>query len=184
MPVLDHLMEEHRKAMAMIEQLSQSQEGPQREATLQELTMALQKHMAVEERFIYPIVQSTLGAEKAQGAEAEHGLARDGLTKMQQLVDQPGFEAAVDMVRAGIEHHVHEEEEQIFPELRSRASEQLDQLDPDQMEQQVQAGSSSTSGSNAPTKQELYDRAREAGVQGRSQMSKDELADAVSKQSR
>jgi hemerythrin-like domain-containing protein len=82
--------------------------------------------MQIEERDIYPLVAKLVGQNDAEEANVEHGLARDGLAKLQQLVDQPGFGAAVAMVTAGIKHHVKEEEQDMFPALKK-------QLDRDQL---------------------------------------------------
>ena len=66
------------------------------------------------------------------------------------------------MVKAGIAHHVEEEEDEAFPKLRKALG--------------LSGGSSSSS---EATKQELYEQAKEAGIEGRSSMSKEELAAAV-----
>ena len=178
MDVLDHLIDEHRQVEVMLEKLAASEEGPSRETTLRELTTSLSTHMKVEERFVYPIVRDVVGEEDEQEAETEHGLTREGLTKLHQLVDAPGFGAAVDMITAGIKHHVDEEEKEIFPQLRDKAQDRLAELgDPDDLEQRV----TSDDGSAGPTKLELYEEAKEAGIVGRSTMSKDELAKALDK---
>ena len=39
---------------------------------------------------------------------------------MNDLVDEPGFGAAVAMVTAGIKHHVKEEEHEMFPDLKRK----------------------------------------------------------------
>ena len=75
--------------------------------------------MATEERVIYPIVGKRVGHEDQQEAESEHELVRDGISKLEQCVDQPGFAAAVAMVAAGIKHHVKEEEREVFPRLKA-----------------------------------------------------------------
>jgi len=178
MDVLEHLTEEHRKVERLLDSLAKSDEGPGREQTLDELESSLATHMAVEERFLYPIVLEVVGEEDEEGAENEHGLARDGLQKMRELVDQPGFGAAVEMVKAGIGHHVEEEEHEIFPKLRSDAADRVAALgEPDQLEAEVTNGGSG----DGPTKRELYEQAKDAGIEGRSDMTKDELAKALHK---
>jgi iron-sulfur cluster repair protein YtfE (RIC family) len=177
--LLERLTEEHRKAEQMMQTLLDSDEGPEREKTLGELRTALTKHMAVEEQFLYPIVQRTLGEEPEQEAENEHQLARDGLDKLSELVSEPGFGAAVEMLQGGIGHHVKEEEQEIFPKLRRQAGDEVAALDPDELERKVEQGRGGQS--SGATKDELYQQAQEADIPGRSQMSKDELAEALEK---
>jgi iron-sulfur cluster repair protein YtfE (RIC family) len=176
MDVLTHLEQEHRKVEAMLKTLSDSEPGAERERTLAELEESLATHMAVEERFIYPLVKKDLEAEMADEADTEHRLARTGLAKMRELVDRPGFGAAVEMVKGGIGHHVKEEETEMFPALRKKAADEIAGLDPEELEEQVKSGQS-----GEPTKAELYEQARAAGVEGRSSMSKEELAAAVAR---
>jgi len=45
-----------------------------------------------------------LDHETAEEAEIEHGLAREGITKLNELVSAPGFGAAVEMLKGGIGH--------------------------------------------------------------------------------
>jgi iron-sulfur cluster repair protein YtfE (RIC family) len=180
--LLDHLTEEHRKAEQLMKMLLDSDEGPGREQTLDELRTALTKHMAVEEEFLYPIVERTLGAEPEEEAENEHRLAREGLDKLAELVSEPGFGAAVEMLQGGIGHHVKEEEQEIFPKLRQQAGPEVAALDPEELERKVQQGGGrSGAASSEPTKDELYQQAQEADIPGRSQMTKDELAEALEK---
>ena len=177
MDVLNHLVKEHREVEAMLEKLADSEEGQERKAMVAQLTESLSTHMKVEERFVYPIVKDVVGKEEEQEAENEHQLARDGLQKLNELVSEPGFAAAVDMVKAGVKHHVDDEEDEIFPEVRKKASERIDALgDPDELEAQVSSGATSTA-----TKQDLYEEAKEANIPGRSSMTKDELTEALNK---
>ena len=102
----------------MLKTLADSKPGARRQATVKKLSSALQLHMRIEEQDIYPLVAKEVGEEEAEEANIEHGLARDGITKMEELVSEPGFGAAVAMLTAGIKHHVKEEETEIFPELK------------------------------------------------------------------
>jgi len=175
MDVIDHLTEEHRNAEALMAKLADTDAGDERDQLVAELTDALSTHMAVEEQFVYPIVTEVIGEETETEAETEHGLARDGLAKLAELRDQPGFGAALEMVKAGIAHHVDEEEHQVFPELRAKAADRLAELDPEQLQAKVDTGSPDLD----LTKEELYRQAQQADISGRSSMTKDELAQAV-----
>lgn len=74
--------------------------------------------MKIEEQLVYPLVGRVVGTEDAKEGGIEHGLVRDGLAKLAELDDEPGFGAAVAMLTAGIKHHVKEEETEMFPELK------------------------------------------------------------------
>lgn len=113
------LKADHREAKKLMEELAESEPGRKRDATLAELLQALSLHMMLEEELIYPRAVQHLGPEQAEEAEIEHGLAREGLAKLQEMADVPGFGAAVEMLKGGILHHVHEEETELLPELKS-----------------------------------------------------------------
>jgi hemerythrin superfamily protein len=114
------LKADHRQAAALLKELADSKPGNGRHKKTDKLTAALTLHMEIEEKLVYPLVAERVGEKEEHEAETEHGLARDGLTKMNELVDEGGFGAAVAMVTAGIKHHVKEEETEIFPELKAK----------------------------------------------------------------
>ena len=154
--LLDQLETEHRQVEELFAKLEKADsEGDQR-PLVDELVTALTRHMEIEETEVYPEV-ANVDAEMEQEAETEHQLGRDGLATLQTMVGQPGFGAAVAMLKAGISHHVEEEEGEVFPSLREALG--------------YPAGDSS--------KRELYKQAQAAGIEGRSTMTKDELAEAV-----
>jgi hemerythrin-like domain-containing protein len=199
------LVEQHRMAEDLLEQLSEA-DADERQDLFDQLYAALQQHMQIEETVLYPVVREVLGEEESDEAEAEHGLARQGLEQLASLLPEgPGFDAAVAMVQAGIDHHVQEEESEVFPGLRDQVpGERLEELGA-----QLRAaageegggasratgssrsagasrstGSSGSSGSDGdePTKAELLEQAKEAGISGRSSMSKEELQQALARQ--
>ena len=112
------LKRDHRDVAQMLKTLESSKPGARRRQTVEKLTRELELHMEIEERDIYPVVQRVVGEEEAEEAGVEHRLAREGLSELQRLVDEPGFGAAVAMLTAGIKHHVKEEEQEVFPELK------------------------------------------------------------------
>ena len=115
------LKQDHREAKQLLKRLTTMRPGKRRKQTVTKLTQALQLHMQLEERLVYPLVRTDVGVEPVEEAAVEHGLARDGLRKLNELTDAPGFGAAVAMVTAGINHHVKEEEHEVFPKLKREA---------------------------------------------------------------
>lgn len=102
----------------MLDRLGESEEGTEREQMLDELTLKLTAHMEAEESIIYPPVKAEVGDEDEEEAQIEHTLAREGLQKLHDMVEMPGFGAAVEMLKGGISHHVEEEETQLLPDLK------------------------------------------------------------------
>jgi hemerythrin-like domain-containing protein len=123
------LKRDHREVAQMLKTLDASKPGARRRQTVEKLTAELELHMEIEERDIYPVVKRVVGEEEAEEAGVEHRLAREGLAELRRLVDEPGFGAAVAMLTAGIRHHVKEEEQEVFPELKRKIDrEELSEL--------------------------------------------------------
>jgi hemerythrin-like domain-containing protein len=118
------LKADHRDAKKLLKTLAESGEGRGREHMVKELDQALTLHMAIEEKLVYPLVAKHISRDDEEEAEVEHGLAREGLAKLTELVAKPGFGAAVEMLTGGIGHHVKEEETELLPELKASLSRQ------------------------------------------------------------
>jgi len=112
------LKADHREVEKLLDKLADSEEGAEREQMVEELVTKLSAHMDAEESIVYPKVKAEVGEEDEEEAEIEHRLAREGIDKVQQMVEMPGFGAAVEMLKGGISHHVEEEETQLLPELK------------------------------------------------------------------
>lgn len=176
--VLDMLETDHRVVERLLEALSESDPGPEREQLVQQLDSSLQLHMQFEEAELYPQL-SRIDAEAEEEAENEHTLARDGLTKLRELVAEPGFAAAVDMLKGGISHHVTDEEQEVFPTLRDNVdAEQLEHLSSRLLAAKREADVIDAELAQL-TKQQLLDAARQANVEGRSTMTSDQLRQAI-----
>jgi len=216
---LEMLTNEHRQVEQLMGRLEDA-EGDEQRRLCEQLDQMLTLHMDLEEEHVYPLVQRLVGDEEAEEANTEHRLAREGLSNVTELVGHPGFGDALEMLRAGIKHHVEEEENEVFPELRDKVDErELDelgtilerahggrdadtdgdarrdderQLDSPDMDLDARNGRSESrrasgrggdgNASNEASKQELYERAKEMGIKGRSSMNKQQLARAVERQ--
>jgi hemerythrin-like domain-containing protein len=111
------LQADHRRVEALFARIGFT-DGSERVELVQQLLAALRVHMELEETYVYPLLAAEVDGDGAEEAEVEHQLARDGLAQLEELApDEPGFDAAMVMVVAGIEHHVQEEETDAFPRL-------------------------------------------------------------------
>jgi len=163
--LLDQLMKEHREVEGLLGKLEKATDAAEQQPLVDRLVAALQQHMEVEENQVYPEL-SQLDGEMATEAGIEHDLARKGLEQLGSMVGKPGFGAAVAMVQAGIQHHVEDEEGEAFPKLRKAIGAR-------------DTTGSSSAGDGELTKDELYEMAKEKGIDGRSSMTKEELAEAL-----
>jgi hemerythrin-like domain-containing protein len=111
------LKQDHREVKKLLEQLGETEPGKERMRLLDEVETNLRLHMEIEEQLLYPVLAQTDG-EAEQEAETEHALTREGMQKLRDLQDQPGFGAAVEMLLGGITHHVREEETEVLPEMK------------------------------------------------------------------
>lgn len=183
------LEEDHRRVEALFDQYGQSQDP----LIAQQIVTELQVHTTVEEREIYPTVKNDVpgGDELEQEAEKEHEEVEQLLAQIEQRgFDDPSVPELMLKVEEGVSHHVEEEETEMFPKLRETVGEDtLQQLGEKAMQakQQLMAqkGGGRAGGSTVEgelTKEELYQKAKEQDIEGRSKMNKDELQQAVEQQ--
>ena len=173
--ILEH---DHREAEALFTRIEKA-DGADRQSAIDELDTALRAHMELEETVVYPRMAPVTGDEEVQEGNTEHALARDGLTAMLALApDEPGFGAALEAVKAGITHHVEEEESDVFPKLRKDGAKVLAEMATPFMKKRVELGMpvEADALSAASTKDELVAEAEAAGIDGAGSMTKDELA--------
>ncbi len=173
------LESDHRHVEKLLSRLEKSEEGSERTELVEQLTTALRVHMDFEEQYIYPLTRQVMDDETVEEAETEHALAREGLGKLSELQSAPGFGAAVAMVQGGIEHHVEEEEGEVFPALRKQVdSERQAELTRRMVEIKRDAGVLADTLDQA-TKDDLVDIANGMGLDATSRMTKTQLSELV-----
>ena len=115
------LKSQHRKVEALFKKL---ESGRSDKATvLEELADSLAAHMAIEHEFLYPAAKE-VDDELVNEAFEEHSLAELALKRL-LATDQEdeAFDARVTALKELIEHHVEEEEEELFPKLEKAIDE-------------------------------------------------------------
>jgi hemerythrin superfamily protein len=180
MDVTKMLEADHRKVERLFDEIEEA-EGDARQPLIDELATSLQAHMELEEAVLYPAMGTVTGDEMVQEGNAEHELARKSLQDVLRMApDEPGFGAALEATKAGISHHVEEEENEVFPKLRKNGS-VLEEIATPFMHKRAEVGlpTGAEELEASSTKDDLLEEARVAGIEGASSMNKRELADAL-----
>ncbi len=101
----------------------------QPKALLKELADKLSAHMAIEQEIYYPAVKN-LKVDLILESYEEHSLAEIGLKRLLATKSSDeSFDARVTACKELIEHHVEEEEEELFPAVdRKMKADALDEL--------------------------------------------------------
>jgi hemerythrin superfamily protein len=181
MDVTRILEADHRQVEQLFTEL-EGADGAARQPFVDELVTSLRSHMELEEQVVYPAMEPVTGHEPVEEAKTEHELARKGLEDLVRLApDAPGFGAALDAVKAGITHHVEEEETEVFPKLRNDGASALEKMSTPFMKKRMELGLpvEADALSAASSKDELLAEARAASVEGAASMNKEELAEAL-----
>ena len=95
----------------------------------EEICTMLTVHAAIEEEIFYPAVRDALDDSKLlDEAEVEHQAAKDLIEQIQDSdPGDPLYDARVNVLGEYVNHHVQEEEGELFPQVRD-AELDLDEL--------------------------------------------------------
>ena len=126
--IVQLLTAEHREVEAMFQHYHQLAEaggkGDERMLLASQICVALTLHMQLEEEILYPAARTVLASDGDLVDEAyvEHASAKSLVAQLKTMTsDQPLFDAKVKVLGEYVDHHVREEEDQLFPRLRRSA---------------------------------------------------------------
>lgn len=121
MNAISLLKTQHRKVEALFKKLESGRSD--KSAVLEELADSLAAHMAIEHEFLYPAAKD-VDDEMVNESFEEHSLAEVALKRLIATdLEDEAFDARVTALKELIEHHVEEEEEQLFPKLEKAIEE-------------------------------------------------------------
>ena len=192
MDVIELLVADHRKVEELFEALGIN--VGDRAGLAGQLIDALTLHSEAEKTIVYPAMRAALGEDgPVDHALEEHAEVEQLLERLGGLLpDDAEFDKIVGTLRTNVEEHVGEEESDLFPRFRERTGdderEQLGQQVAAMKEPGHQVSGHQVSGNQVSGKaevsmdlsrKELYELAKDAGVEGRSKMTKEELVRAL-----
>lgn len=186
---------EHRQVEELFSRFQQTGE---RDVAM-EICALLERHTEMEEQVLYPALKE-VDEELYEDAQQEHDEAAELIERIRQAGGEQLTEL-VQQLQAAIEHHVSDEEQEDLPAMEEACGqERMDQLG-QEMEQwrSARGGGGAAAGAGGRdqssmergatagskdelldlTKDELYEKAKDAEIPGRSNMTKDELAEEL-----
>ena len=112
------------KMFAQYEDLKEGGSGGDKEMLVAEICDALTVHAQIEEEIFYPAARSALddddGKDLLDEAAVEHQTLKDLIARLEAApTDDPLYDAGVKVLSEYVKHHVKEEENELFPKVKS-----------------------------------------------------------------
>jgi hemerythrin-like domain-containing protein len=124
--VIDILTHDHREVEQMFAELEMLRENhpeaamQRRKDLAEQVTIELVRHSVAEEADVYPAVKRKVSKTEAEHAKEEHAEAEETMTRLEALSpEDPSFDAELATLMHEIREHVAEEEQEMFPHMRS-----------------------------------------------------------------
>jgi hemerythrin superfamily protein len=194
--IVDLIKSQHRQVDDLLKEAEEKAEQGESAAVpgvLRQIAALLRPHSEAEESFVYPTIRQL---DPAETEEVHDGVAEhhhvDALLGELLVEDPggPGYDGKLAAMAGELRHHVEEEEQDLLPVLSEKATDEQrselgarfaavtgsDEVRPDAS---APPGATDSFDPSEATRSELYEKAKEQDVPGRSKMSKDELARAV-----
>jgi hemerythrin-like domain-containing protein len=122
------LKADHKTVAGLFKEYEKAEDDRARKIELAtEICTELTIHAAIEEEIFYPQARQALGDDDdgiglLDEAEVEHGSLKVLIAQIEEALDGAGPDAKTDakvtVLKEYVEHHVKEEEKQLFPKLR------------------------------------------------------------------
>lgn len=183
--VVELIKQDHRK----VEELFKAFKRTNDYAVAQQICAELTAHALLEEEMLYPVLRQEVNQEDTDYAQEEHDEAKRLIARIQALrPDSPELKTAMQKLEEGISHHVEEEENEILPRAENEVLKQLKAMEAKFIERKqqlvgtiVEQGPGATGADTLVdlTRDELYQQAQELDIAGRSEMNKQQLAQAL-----
>lgn len=115
------LKDDHREVKAWFKEFEKLEDDAEKQALAQKICLALTVHTQIEEEIFYPAAREGIEDDDLlDEAEVEHASAKDLITQIQSMTAGDDlYDAKVTVLGEYVNHHVEEEESEMFPECRT-----------------------------------------------------------------
>ncbi len=118
------LTDDHKEVHALFlkykKLLGKDQGGTERQPLAEQICVLLTVHAAIEEEIFYPAARKAeVDAALLDEAEVEHASCKDLIAQIRDMgPDEECYDAKVTVLGEYIDHHVKEEQDELFPKCR------------------------------------------------------------------
>ncbi|MBL8743700.1 MAG: hemerythrin domain-containing protein [Myxococcales bacterium] len=118
MKATDLLKKQHEKVDALFARFEKAKKAADKAAIFEEIAQNLVAHDAIEREIFYPACEEAMGMNELLGESlVEHGLVEFMLYRADQNAQNDTLAHHVKVLQEVVEHHVEEEEEELFPKV-------------------------------------------------------------------
>jgi hemerythrin superfamily protein len=130
MNAIKMLKQQHREVEKLFKRLEAAKSAEPRQKVFNEIADALAVHATIEERHFYPAVKKEQTEEILLESVEEHLEIKRAIADLLEMdAGDDTFEAKVKVLKEDVEHHVEEEETELFPKVeRLFDDEELDAI--------------------------------------------------------
>jgi hemerythrin-like domain-containing protein len=125
------LKEDHQRVKDLFAQYEATSNAEAKETLAQEVFVELETHAQLEENIFYPSVneETDKGPELVKESLQEHETVKQLIAALRQMGPQSAeFDAKFHELMQNVEHHVEEEENDMFPLAEAQLAEDLEEL--------------------------------------------------------
>jgi hemerythrin superfamily protein len=114
------LKEDHRAVEKLFKEFENAKGDGRKEKLARQICFELTVHTTIEEEIFYPACKGKIDEDKLKEAYVEHDAAKLLIAEIEAGNGEGDdyFDAKVQVLGEQIDHHVKEEEDELFPEVR------------------------------------------------------------------
>ena len=125
--LLDTLKEEHEMVAGLLKKLVESERAAERRSLVKQIKENLVPHLRAEQKVLYDAIIALRDKGAQQDGEEgyiEHALADKTLSKLEKIENatSPEFSAMAKVLKELVEHHVQEEEKNVWSDAKDNFS--------------------------------------------------------------
>lgn len=136
MKATDLLKQQHEEVSKLFKAIESAESKDEKEQLFLELASRLVAHDGIERDIFYPACEEVMGLTDLLGeALVEHGFVEFGLYQANEALGEDDFDFKCKVLGEIVEHHVEEEEKELFPKVEKALGEDSLNLLGEEMEE-------------------------------------------------